>query len=159
MKTMATLVKAMLALAGLAVTALWVSAMLLVALIEVLIKALIPIAVVIAVYLILRARRRHAPQAAAQTTTTGPAQQLSKVPAEPAPPNPIAPARALPSVQTHKHRSYVVVGRDHGFTAPATEGYLRLDAATPCAPATADHSALLARHLGRRPSRSRSTRP
>lgn len=159
MKTMATLVKAMLALAGLAVTALWVSAMLLVALIEVLIKALIPIAVVIAVYLILRARRRHAPQAAAPTTTTGPVQQLSKVPAEPAPAKTIAPARALPSVQTHKHRSYVVVGRDHGFTAPATEGYLRLDAATPCAPATADHSALLARHLGRRPSRSRSTRP
>ncbi|SHW37041.1 hypothetical protein [Mycobacteroides abscessus] len=159
MKTMATLVKAMLALAGLAVTALWVSAMLLVALIEVLIKALIPIAVVIAVYLILRARRRHAPQAAGPTTTTGPVQQLSKVPAEPAPPKTIAPARALPSVQTHKHRSYVVVGRDHGFTAPATEGYLRLDAATPCAPATADHSALLARHLGRRPSRSRGTRP
>lgn len=162
MKTMATLVKAMLVLAGLAVAALWVAAMLLVALIELLIKALIPIAIVVAIYLILRARRRRqpTPQAASPEATTQPQQaELPAAPAEPAPPEPISPALALPPVQAHKHRSYVVVGRDNGFTAPGADGYLHLNSADPCAPAPADHSALLARHLGRRTSRARSTRP
>ncbi len=154
MKTMATLI-------GLAVTALVVAAMLLAALIELLMKLVIPISIGVAVWLIVRARRRNqqpAPIAANQPDL--PQVDEQSVTAAPAlAPAPVQAVPALPPVLAHQHRSYVVVGRDSGFTAQAPGGYLRVDSPSSCAPIPVDHSALVARHLGRRPSRARSTRP
>lgn len=153
MKTMATLV-------GLAVTALVVAAYLLAALIELLMKLAIPSAIGVAVWLIVRARRRNRPAPIAANQPDPPQVEVPSAPAAPAPaPAPVQSAPALPPVLAHQHRSYVVVGRDIGFTAPAPGGYLRADSPSSWAPIPVDHSALVARHLGRRPSRARSTRP
>lgn len=62
----------------------------------------------------------------------------------------------------HKDRSYVVVGRDHGFTAGRSDAYLRLGDIAPTRRSSAegDHSALVARYSARRRAeRTRSTRP
>ncbi|QSN49598.1 hypothetical protein [Mycobacteroides abscessus] len=70
--------------------------------------------------------------------------------------------RAQLAVLAHKDRSYVVVGRDHGFTAARSDAYLRLGDAPPprSVPVEGDHSALVARYSARRRAeRTRSTRP
>lgn len=152
MKTMATL-------AGMAVTVLAVSAMLLAALIELLLKLVIPISIGVAIWLFVRARRRNQ-HPATGANQPAPHQVEEQSAASPAGTQaPVQAVPALPPVLTHQHRSYVVVGRDSGFTAQAPGGYLRVDTPNSCAPMPVDHSALVARHLGRRPSRARSTRP
>lgn len=72
------------------------------------------------------------------------------------------PTRSQLPLLAHKDRSYVAVGREHGFTAARSDAYLRLDdvSATRPFPATGDHSALVARYSARRRAeRTRSTRP
>lgn len=72
------------------------------------------------------------------------------------------PARSHLPLLAHKDRSYVVVGREHGFTADRSEAYLRLDdvSAPRPVPGAGDHSALVARYSARRRAeRTRSTRP